>query len=183
MKLLIVGFNARPLAQAAKQAGHTIGVCDYFGDMDLTNLTNNCFSVLRQKPNEPFHRPLHRKPPEYLFHLAKIMIEEQGNFDGVLIASGFDNYPNIIEKFYRLGPEMFLNKPEVFREVRNFDKISSLARSCGFKIPKTTTINTFNELITIDKEHTFPLVTRSKGGGGGKGIKLWENKEEFLNYF
>ncbi len=43
MKLLVVGFNARPIAKSAVKAGHEIGVIDYFGDYDLLKLTKNCF--------------------------------------------------------------------------------------------------------------------------------------------
>ena len=81
MKLLIVGFNARPIAKSAVQAGHEIGVIDYFGDYDLLKLTKNCFSVLRQKPGELLHRPLHRRPAEYLYYLAEIISDEQGDFE------------------------------------------------------------------------------------------------------
>ena len=99
MKLLVSGFNARPFAKAAKKAGHEIGTVDYFGDMDLLKLSRNCFSVLRQKPGQTLHRPLHRIPAEYLYILSEIMSDEQGDFDGILLGSAFDRFPDLITKF------------------------------------------------------------------------------------
>ncbi len=183
MKLLIVGFNARPIAKSAMEAGHSIGVIDYFGDMDLLKLTKNCFSVLRQKPGNTLHRPLHRKPSEYMYILSEIMCDEQGDFDGIILGSSFDPYPEIIAKFNKLGPKVYANNPSKFELIRNKKKINSLAQEAGFSIPKLISTNDYNEVKKIAKKWGYPIVTREDGGGGGVGIKLWLNESELKNYF
>ena len=183
MKLLIVGFNARPIAKSAKKASHEIGVVDYFGDIDLFKLTNNIFSVLRQKPEETLHRPLHRTPSEYLYILSEIMIEEQGDFDGIILGSSFDRYPELVKQFTELGPKLYANSSEDFVKVRRIKNIQKLAQNSGFEIPKTTIVNRTEELIEEAKNQTFPLVTRSGGGGGGAGIRFWKNFEDLQNHF
>ncbi|MFW9924636.1 MAG: hypothetical protein ACFFDW_15245, partial [Candidatus Thorarchaeota archaeon] len=178
MKLLIIGFNARPIAKSAKNAGYDLGVIDYFGDIDLINLTKNCFSVLRQKSGEPLHRIMHRSPAEYLTILAEIMVDEQGDFDGILIGSAFDKHPELVEKLKTIGPRLYANEPTQFISVRDVLQIQKKAANAGFSIPRTVSVNNRNELIEEAKNHSFPLVTRSGGGGGGSGIKLWQNWEE-----
>lgn len=183
MKLLIVGFNARPIAKSAMKAGHSIGVIDYFGDMDLLKLTRNCFSVLRQKPGKTLHRPLHRKPAEYMYILSEIMCDEQGDFDGILLGSSFDPYPEFIKAFNKLGPKVYANSPAKFELVRNKEKINILAKEAGFSIPKLKTVKDYNEVIKIAKKWGYPIVTREDGGGGGAGIRLWMNAEEIKKHF
>ncbi|MCF2143598.1 MAG: ATP-grasp domain-containing protein [Candidatus Heimdallarchaeota archaeon] len=182
MKLLIVGFNARPIAKAAAQANYQIGIIDYFGDMDLLQLTRNCFAVLRQKAGETLHRPLHRTPAEYLFLLAETMIEEQGDFDGILIGSGFDKYPEIITKVHALGVKVYANTAEKFALCRMKKKMNELAQKAGFAIPKLLKANSISEALEIMKTVRFPIVTRTNGGGGGAGIRKWDTKSELENY-
>ncbi len=183
MKLLVIGFNARPIAKSAFQAGHSIGVVDYFGDMDLVKLTKNCFSVLRQKPGQILHRPLHRKPAEYLYYLAEIMSDEQADFDGIIIGSAFDQYPDLVKKLSDIGPKVYVNDIDKFALIRNKKKINDIAEKAGFSIPRLISVKNKTELIEIAKTSQFPLVTRGSGGGGGAGIRLWNNLEDLTHYF
>ncbi|MBK5113697.1 MAG: ATP-grasp domain-containing protein [Candidatus Heimdallarchaeota archaeon] len=183
MKLLVVGFNARPIANSAVRAGHEIGVIDYFGDYDLLKLTKNCFSVLRQKPGLVLHRPLHRRPAEYLYFLAEIMSDEQGDFDGIILGSAFDRYPELVKQFKDIGPRVYANDSKKFALTRQKHKINEIAKKSGFEIPTLDSTETIQELIEFAKNSTFPLVTRGDGGGGGAGIKLWKNLTELKDYF
>jgi predicted ATP-grasp superfamily ATP-dependent carboligase len=183
MKLLIVGFNARPIAKSAQEAGHEVGVIDYFGDLDLLQLTRNCFSVLKQTPNEILHRKLQRKPADYLYILAEIMNDEQGDFDGIVLGSSFDRFPDIVESFGKLGPKLYSNTPANFVLVRDKPKINQLALDAGFAIPKVESIKDYTEAIDIANNWGYPVVTREDGGGGGAGIKLWQSKEEIESYY
>ncbi len=183
MKFLISGFNARPIAKAAKKAGYDIGTIDYFGDMDLINISKNCFSVLRQKSGQTLHRPLHRSPPEYLYILSEIMIDEQEDFDGILFGSAFDRHPNIIEKFNQLGPKVYANSPEKFTLIRDKKAMYKIAKDAGFNVPFSQSFTNIEELVEEAKNRPFPLVTRGSGGGGGTGIKYWSNYSELREYF
>jgi predicted ATP-grasp superfamily ATP-dependent carboligase len=183
MKLLVVGFNARPIANSAVQAGHEIGVIDYFGDYDLLKLTKNCFSVLRQKPSFVLHRPLHRRPAEYLYFLAEIMSDEQGDFDGIILGSAFDRYPELVKQFKDIGPRVYANYSKKFALTRQKHKINEIAKKSGFEIPTLDSTESIQELIEFAKNSTFPLVTRGDGGGGGAGIKLWKNLTELKDHF
>ncbi|MHA1367206.1 MAG: ATP-grasp domain-containing protein [Candidatus Heimdallarchaeota archaeon] len=183
MKLLISGFNARPIAKAATEAGYDIGTVDYFGDMDLLKLSRNCFSVLRQKPGQTLHRPLHRIPAEYLYYLSEIMSDEQDDFDGILLGSAFDRFPDLIKKFDQLGPKLFANKPEKFALMREREKMYGLAEQAGFSIPKSNFAPSFEELIEFAKNYSYPVVTRGDGGGGGFGIRYWDNIEDLKLHF
>ncbi len=183
MKLLVVGFNARPIAKSAVQAGHEIGVIDYFGDYDLLKLTKNCFSILRQKPGELLHRPLHRRPAEYLYYLAEIMSDEQGDFDGIILGSAFDRYHELVKQFKDIGPKVYANDPKKYAITRQKHKINNIAKKAGFEIPILESADNYQELIEIANNFSFPLVTRGDGGGGGAGIKLWKNLSDMKNYF
>ncbi|MHA1126386.1 MAG: ATP-grasp domain-containing protein [Candidatus Heimdallarchaeota archaeon] len=183
MKLLVSGFNARPIAKAATEAGYDIGTVDYFGDMDLLKLSKNCFSVLRQKPGQTLHRPLYRIPAEYLYLLTEIMADEQEDFDGILLGSAFDRFPNLIDKFNQLGPKLFANKPEKFALTRDREKMHDLAEQAGFSIPKSKFAQSYEELIEFAKNYSYPVVTRGDGGGGGFGIHYWDNIDDLKLHF
>ena len=182
MKLLIAGFNARPIVKSAIKAGFDVGAIDYFGDIDLLKLTKNCFSVLRQLPNKPLHRELHRKPAEYLYILSEIMIDEQNEFDGIILGSAFDRFPELIERFAKLGPKVYGNESKKFRLIRDIKKIQKIAADHGFEIPRTTIVKNSEEMREEGKNFNFPFVTRSGGGGGGAGIKIWHCLKDFHEY-
>lgn len=183
MKLLIAGFNARPIAKSAIQNGHSIGTIDYFGDLDLLELSTNCFSVLRQKEGELLHRPLYRKPAEYLYILAEIMFDEQRDFDGILLGSAFDPYSSLIRKFSNLGPKLYGNTAKKFTLIRNIPRVQQIAKESGFQIPQTIPVNNRNELLNTTDKLSFPIITRGEGGGGGRGIKIWQNIQQLAEYF
>jgi predicted ATP-grasp superfamily ATP-dependent carboligase len=182
MKLLVVGFNARPLANSAVQGGHEIGVIDYFGDYDLLKLTRNCFSVLRQKPGELLHRQLHRRPAEYLYYLAEIMADEQGDFDGIILGSAFDRYSELVKRFQDIGPKVYANESKKFALTRKKLEMNKIAKKSGFEIPHLEKVENYQELEEIAKDSFYPLVTRGDGGGGGAGIRLWYDYKDLKEY-
>ncbi|MBD3190846.1 MAG: ATP-grasp domain-containing protein, partial [Candidatus Heimdallarchaeota archaeon] len=151
--------------------------------MDLLDLSKNCFSVLRQKAGELLHRPLHRKPAEYLYILAEIMVDEQRDFDGILLGSSFDPYPSIVEKFHNLGPKVYANSAENFALARDILRVQKIAKESGFKVPETIPITNLSQLLDVARKQSFPLITRGEGGGGGHGIKIWENSQQLASHF
>ncbi|MHA1440907.1 MAG: ATP-grasp domain-containing protein, partial [Candidatus Heimdallarchaeota archaeon] len=120
---------------------------------------------------------------EYLYYLSEIMSDEQDDFDGILLGSAFDRFPDLIDKFDKLGPRMFANKPDKFTLIRDRKKLQKLAKQAGFEIPETKFVSSFEELIEVANNLSYPLVTRGDGGGGGFGIHLWKTIEDLKIHF
>ncbi len=139
--------------------------------------------MLRQKSGELLHRQLHRRPAEYLYYLAEIISDEQGDFDGIILGSVFDRYHELVKQFKDIGPKVYANDPKKFALTRQKHKINNIAKKAGFEIPILDSANDYQELVEITKSFSFPLVTRGDGGGGGAGIKLWKNLTELKDYF
>ncbi|MHA1187007.1 MAG: ATP-grasp domain-containing protein, partial [Candidatus Heimdallarchaeota archaeon] len=104
-------------------------------------------------------------------------------FDGILLGSAFDRFPDLIKKFDQLGPKLFANKPEKFALMREREKMYGLAEQAGFSIPKSNFAPSFEELIEFAKNYSYPVVTRGDGGGGGFGIRYWDNIEDLKLHF
>ena len=54
----VIGFNARPIAQSLKRAGAETCVSDYWGDLDLKEVSDSCIAVLSSTPGIRQRQPL-----------------------------------------------------------------------------------------------------------------------------
>jgi predicted ATP-grasp superfamily ATP-dependent carboligase len=184
MKFLIIGKNNRFLAQALKQLDFSLGVVDYYGYADLISIAPNCFSVLKPEKDNYFTRTLHRPLTEYLYKLAKIMIEEQGDFDGILLGNGFYNEPEIVEKFFHLGPKVYGNEAHFFNQLTIQEKLIEKAKEMEFQVSNISLVNNSNELQKILDEIPTPFITTELNPFKERDTNiLWKDKEKAVQYF
>jgi predicted ATP-grasp superfamily ATP-dependent carboligase len=58
-----------------------------------------------------------------------------------------------------------------------------LAKKAGFSIPKSNYAKSYEELIELANNYSYPVITRGDGGGGGFGIRKWANLEDLKLHF
>ncbi len=162
---LIIGFNSRPIAISAQNAGYQVAVIDFFGDLDLKTAVEDVFSVLWQRPGQPLMRQLNRPAQEYLITLAEIMLEEK-EADGIIQGSGLDDYyegwVSISKKCPLVG-----NPPERLPILRDRRILYRLAQKCNLRAPQMEQISNPEEACEIAQDVGFPVVLRPIGGSAG----------------
>jgi len=164
-RYLIIGFNSRPIAISAQNAGYRVAVIDFFGDLDLKISVKFMFSVLWQRAGHPLMRKLVRPAQEYLMTLAEIMLEEQ-EIDGIIQGSGLDDYyegwVSISKKCRLVG-----NPPERLPLLRDRHVLYRLAPKFNLMAPQMEQISSPEEACEIAQEVGFPVVLRPVGGSAG----------------
>ncbi|MFX0090449.1 MAG: ATP-grasp domain-containing protein [Candidatus Hodarchaeota archaeon] len=163
--ILVVGFNARPIVTFLCELGYQVYAIDYFGDIDLRqSCATQVFTVLNQKPGKNLKRQLYRKPAEYLTILAEILADEAG-IDGIIIGSGLDDRRDLWERLEKLAP-ILGNSAKRLPELRNRDKLYSLATQQGIPIPSYAKISSVEEALEEFKNHSPAVLKNIKTGGG-----------------
>ncbi len=159
MRILIVAPSTRAIAESAKKAKYNFATIDFFGDIDQKEICEN-YSLREEKL-------------EYTIeNLFKYSLSKSKDFTHIVYGSGFENYPELIEKYER---NFFLlgNPAKIVKEVRDWWNFFKTLKKLGIAYPETEIIKA-EELKEIQGKYIVkPLKT-----GGGKRISFLNNIEE-----
>jgi predicted ATP-grasp superfamily ATP-dependent carboligase len=180
--VVVVGFNARPIALSAKRAGYTVLAVDYWGDVDLARSADDVETVLRQasgkRPREVLSRPL----SELLVERAERIIARHRSVDFILLGSGLDDRPDLWERLGKIAPVLG-NCTEVLRRVRNRFQLYEEASKAGISSPTTVEASSSEECLHASVRVGYPIVLKPPGGGGGMGIRLANSASELREIY
>lgn len=56
-KILVIGFNSRPIVASAVKLGYDVVCIDYWGDLDLRRMCEEVFSPISQTPGKSIQHP------------------------------------------------------------------------------------------------------------------------------
>lgn len=193
-KVLISGFNARPLAKSLYQAEFDVYAVDFFGDSDLYPYVEDSKIIVYEMGTDYQTSKTHYS--DSLADLTIEMIEKYPDLDYLIIASGLDDNiegrERIFNKIKELNHQIqYLgNDNEVIEKARDILKIYSLIEVKGYEVPKT---QPFDYNIVRDGTIQYPLILKKKQSSGGLSIfkinskaqlqKLGKDIEEFSVIF
>lgn len=177
----VIGFNARPIACSAKQAGASVIVSDYWGDDDLSSCCDNWIAVLTPTPGARQRQPLDMPLPvvlvDNLLHLAT-----ESQLDMVLIGSGFDDYSEAIKPLEDMGLLVGCTSAQIDK-ARDYHKLEKLAKKLKINMPRRRIFDTPEEVLEESDSFNFPVVVRPTHSGGGSGIRLARSLNEVTAAF
>lgn len=175
-KILILGYNARPIACSAKRLGLHTYVIDYWGDIDLSL----CADYIYIARENALH--LSQNFRNLMINEAIRIIKTQ-QVDGVLVGSGFDDYYDLLSVLFDAHENVYINPPDVFRRARNLEHWQSIAKSLGISVPRTAVTTNEEYLKTVkDFNFTYPFVVKPMKTGGGHSIRLISSKQTLMDY-
>lgn len=132
LKLLLVGFNTRALAESCVRADYCFVSLDSFGDLDHS-LLGPVFSPCRPRPGFPGGGPNMESLVEWGIILAK-----QQHCDSLAYASGLENRPELLSKLIsESGCQLYGNTSSALQQVRDAVALSHNLRQSGFHAPET----------------------------------------------
>lgn len=173
--LLVVGFNARPIAAQAKKCGFRVFAVDYWGDVDIYMWVDDVV-VIRE------HAEPHADFAEAAVQLSQRIAQKYG-IDGVLIGSGLDDRWDCLEKIQDIAP-IIGNTPSKVRRARNkVELYKALKRKMGINVPETIAVEDCREAIVAARDLGFPVVVRREAGGGGLGVHLARDEDDVKRLF
>ncbi|MCD6484398.1 MAG: ATP-grasp domain-containing protein [Candidatus Odinarchaeota archaeon] len=175
--VLVIGYNARPIACSAKRLGLNVYVVDFWGDVDIFPCVSDSF-IVRQHLHDHFKR-----------NFREIMVQEamefinRYNIDAVLIGSGFDDYYHLLTPLFDMNAKIYANSLETFKRARNIIFWQTIAKKLGIRVPETIVTNIENYRTNLkDNNLNYPIVAKPTKTGGGHGIRLIRSSEELEKY-
>jgi predicted ATP-grasp superfamily ATP-dependent carboligase len=177
----VTGFNARPIAWSAKQAGASVIVSDYWGDDDLSACCDRWIAVLTPTPGARQRQPLDIPLPVALVDNLLYLSKER-ELDMVLIGSGFDDHSEAVEPLEDLGVLVGCSSAQIER-ARDFQQLEKLAIQLDIRMPKRRIIESPDDILENPEDFHFPFVVRPTHSGGGSGIRLVHNAEQVIVAF
>ncbi|MHA1264556.1 MAG: ATP-grasp domain-containing protein [Candidatus Helarchaeota archaeon] len=179
--ILIVSFNARPIAELAKLNGLEVAIVDFWGDRDLSTFSNKVFTIFKPELKSYGVFPNQQENEEHLVDLAIEVISEN-NIDSVIIGSGLDDRPDLWEKLGSRVP-ILGSSPACIKSVRDLFTVQKLLQQKRIRFPKTVIPAKTENLRDLAEEIGFPLVVKPKKSMGGVGIQLFRDPEELMKFF
>jgi len=177
--ILIVAFNARPIAQLAKELGLEIAIVDFWGDQDLSSLSDKVYTVFKPEFKSYAVFPEKSQNEELLVDLALKAISEE-SVDSILIGSGLDDRPDLWNRLNSQA-EILGNSSECIKKVRNLIEIHKQLQKSNIAFPHTHLLSEISGTNYL-KSAKFPYVIKPIKTLGGLGIQLIQNQSEFTEF-
>ncbi len=153
MRILIVGFSTRAIAESAVRGGYDVVTLDYFGDRDQKELVENY--SLRRDLRLDFSAK------------ALLTASRSLNFQAVAYISSLENHPDVVEELAR-GHTLLGNSPSILRRVRDWGQLRSVCRHKNIAHPVT--------LLPGEEDQARGAgcwVSKPVRSGGGHGVRPW----------
>jgi len=181
-KVLVSGFNARPLSKSLYNANYEVYTVDFFGDSDLYPYVRDCL-VISNELKSNFQK-LKLGYSDVLANLTIQMIEKYSDLDYLIIGSGLDD--NIIgrkkinKKIEKIGHQIKYLGNIVNQIIKSRDILSiySLLKQIGYTVPKTLTLN--YDLLD-NNQINYPIILKKKQSSGGINVFKINSKIELLD--
>ncbi|MGY5873409.1 MAG: ATP-grasp domain-containing protein [Candidatus Thorarchaeota archaeon] len=172
----VIGFNARPIAASLRRQGARTFVSDYWGDSDLSDVSDECITILSPVPGirqrQPLDLPIHQSLIDNFSVLTKDV-----DLDYVYIGSGFDDHSESLIPFFKSGI-LVGSSPEAMVRSRDFSILSRMLKKLDIKVPQRELIQTSDSLWKKSAAMKFPYLVRPQYSGGGGGIRFVHNEKD-----
>ncbi|TFG32079.1 ATP-grasp domain-containing protein [Candidatus Thorarchaeota archaeon] len=174
----VIGFNARPIAASLKKEGARTYVSDYWGDLDLPDVSDECITVLTpvmgMRQRQPLDLPVYQSLIDNFLFLT-----EKVELDYVIIGSGFDDHIEALQPIYDSGL-LIGSHTSHFKKARDLSIVTSMVSEEQCKIPQRQEFHSFQELVEKSTEISYPYLIRPLYSGGGSGIRFIRHQKDLL---
>jgi predicted ATP-grasp superfamily ATP-dependent carboligase len=162
VRILIVGFSTRAIAESAVKGGYDVMTLDYFGDRDQKELVEN-YSMRRDFDPSTSSGQALGFSAEALWAASRSL-----DFEAVVYISSLENYPHVMEKL-AADHTLLGNDPATLRRVRDGGILRSFCQEEGVPFPATF-------LADEDLPGEGRWLRKPVRSGGGHGISMWRGE-------
>ncbi|GAI64064.1 unnamed protein product, partial [marine sediment metagenome] len=140
-KVLIAGFNTRPLAYSLYKAGYEVYAVDFFGDLDLYPCVKDC--LILTKILNANYEVIKNNYSEYLPNLILELLAQHPEINYLIIGSGlddaFEERELILNEINRKNYKILNlnNSLDAIKKSRNIDYIFNFLKNLGYKVPSS----------------------------------------------
>jgi predicted ATP-grasp superfamily ATP-dependent carboligase len=181
LNLLAIGLDVTPLVASINRAGYNAYSIDYFGDSDVQRLCKESLSIITQIEGVSCGRLEDDFNPEKLLNLYHKMLKLH-RIDGVLLASGLEDSPNLLSSINDDIP--FLgNNPSNISKVRNKEQFFQTLKRLGIPHPETELVEDLQGAKKKAKDIGYPIIIKPEKGFGGIGVHKVSDPKHLISIF
>lgn len=152
MRILVIAPSTRAIAESALNAGYkNFFTIDFFGDADTKAICEN-YSLKHDLKAKPSIENLFKASLDF-------------SFTHVVYSSGFENFPELIEKFEENGIEVLGNSAENLRKARDWENLFKEVDKLGMHYPHSMVMQG-SDIAELNGS----FIVKPVKSGGGKGI-------------
>jgi len=181
LNLLAIGLDVTPLVASINRAGYNAYSVDYFGDSDVKRLCKESFSIITQIEGKSCGRLEDDFNPEKLLQLFHKMLKIH-RIDGVLLASGLEDFPNILlsinDRVQFIG-----NNPSNISKVRHKVQFFQTLKRLGIPHPETELVEDLQGAKKKAKDIGYPIIIKPEKGFGGIGVRKVSDHKHLTSIF
>lgn len=175
--LLIVGVDLVGLARSANRAGYRVYALDYFCDLDLKAVSEECLSMRAQVETVDSAGRIKSHFDPLIFLKMARYLSEKTQIDAILLSSGLDDHPNVLSELNDLV-EILGNHPNTIRRVRDRESFFGALKSLGIPHPLTVVVESLVEAKRSARDIGFPLILKPLEGFAGFGVRRVNNSDQ-----
>lgn len=180
-KLLVVGIDATSVSLSASKGGFEVFSADYFGDLDLKRYCNVSSSLREHGLLSSSNDISSEEKMQALVKIAAGIISDHG-IDGILLASGLEDYPDALAELHDLSP-ILGNTPEAIGRARDWRKLFREIMRKKVLHPETEIAENLGEAKKAARDLGYPVLLKPSRGCGGTNISLARGTDELeANY-
>ncbi len=171
MKILIIGYNTRPVTTAIKILGYKTYVIDYWGDLDIKPYADKLFIIKKKNKNCEVNIQ------EHGLELFYKIVRKNPDIDYSIICSGYDDDPQIWKLINERTPLLNIPVSEL-EKIR--DRLKFTAKLEEKKIPhiKVEKAATVNQALKKAGKIGYPILLRPLKSSGAYKLKTAETPSE-----
>jgi predicted ATP-grasp superfamily ATP-dependent carboligase len=177
-KFLIIGIDIVALASSAKRAGYGVYSVDHFGDIDLRNVSDDCFSIIEQKRGNSCGRFKMDFDEKFLLKGAQ-KLSRKHRIDSILFSTGLEDSPEILYELSKIAP-ILGNTCESIEKVRDKEKLFLELKKLGVASPETIVVDNISTAVLSSKDIGYPILIKPVKSFGGSDIKKIANSKELV---
>lgn len=170
MKILIIGYNARPVTSALKLLGHTTYVIDYWGDTDIKPYADQLITLKKLLKDQ--------KDEEQLIpELTDKVLKKHPQTDYAMICSGYDDETEIWKKIQEKIP--LLNIPiNTLTKIRDREELAKTLKQNKIPHIPLKKTETLDQAIKYAEKINYPIIIRPEKSSGAYKLKIIQNQTE-----
>jgi hypothetical protein len=182
LKVLVIGFNTRPLVYSLYNAGYEVYAVDFFGDLDLYPYIKDSI-ILTEKISKKYE-DLKDNYKTYLAEFAIELLNKHPDINYLLIGSGLDDALKERETLSKNTKKRNLikhinNSVNTVRNARNIFKVHEYLKKEKIPFPLTASLK---EIKGYKIPLQYPFILKKITSSGGTNVYKITNKKHYYSH-
>jgi len=173
---LVVGIDNHALVNSLKNAGCSVYIADYFGDLDIKRISDGFRSIIVQRAFTSSGKFEEKYDPQEFIGIVKNLAKSH-EFEGALLSSGLDDSFQVLSDLNNIC-RIVGNTPEQIKKTRDKDFFFKELKKLDIIHPVTSIVRCLDSALVEAEEIGYPVLVKPFEGFAGTGIRKVCNRKQ-----